>query len=71
MSRTFSLWCVLHLQETYSNDELEPDPDGALGDLAPKADLVAALGEKIVKSVSRYVPVTEIEIDVDVELGRE
>lgn len=71
MARTFSLWLAMEVVQTFTDDQLEEDPEGVPGDFTPSADVLRALEERVREAISPHLHVVTIEIEPSVELDRD
>jgi len=67
-NRTYLLWCAIQLEATFPLEELEPDLEGAVGDLAPTDAALGRMSEEIRAVLRGQWRVTELELEVDVSL---
>lgn len=62
---TFSVLCSFHMQFTFTEKEVQPDPDGGKKDFEPTDKALRALEEELAECLGQNYVVTDVEVDAD------
>lgn len=62
---TFRVVCSFTMQHTFTEDEMEPDPEGGEGDVVPTDEGMLALQRELEEHLRGDYVVDEVELDTD------
>jgi len=62
---TFNVICSFNLQYSFSETEVEPDPEGGKGDFIPTDEAIENLEKELTEAIENNYPITDFQVDVD------
>ena len=62
---TFNLLCSFRMQFTFTEKEVQPDPDGDEKDFEPTDEALRALEQEVAEHLGQNYAVSDVEVDAD------